>query len=92
MKLSDLDPNWLITTDGRYGMGITFDCPHCLKQKLGVWFANPIDGGSTAESRFDPSTRWHREGDSFKNITLHPSVDASNSGHWHGFIINGEIK
>ena len=28
----------------------------------------------------------------FENITLTPSVDASKSGHWHGFITNGEIK
>jgi hypothetical protein len=28
----------------------------------------------------------------FDHVTLSPSVDASKSGHWHGFIINGEIR
>lgn len=35
---------------------------------------------------------WHREGDSFENLTLTPSVDASAFGHWHGFITGGEIS
>jgi len=26
------------------------------------------------------------------NISVTPSIDASASGHWHGFITNGEIK
>jgi hypothetical protein len=30
-------------------------------------------------------------GDSFDNLSLHPSVDAS-PVHWHGWITNGEIS
>jgi hypothetical protein len=26
------------------------------------------------------------------NLTVTPSIDASASGHWHGFITNGEIR
>lgn len=26
------------------------------------------------------------------NVSVTPSIDASASGHWHGFITNGEIK
>jgi len=26
------------------------------------------------------------------NLTVKPSVDASSSGHWHGFITDGEIS
>jgi len=28
----------------------------------------------------------------FDSISLTPSVDSSKSGHWHGFVKNGEIK
>lgn len=31
---------------------------------------------------------WTITGD-FSNMTVSPSIDASNSGHWHGSIING---
>lgn len=34
---------------------------------------------------------WKWEGDSFENLTVTPSIDASASGNWHGFITNGEI-
>jgi hypothetical protein len=30
--------------------------------------------------------------DSFDHLTVAPSIDASSSGHWHGFITNGEIR
>lgn len=26
------------------------------------------------------------------DITVSPSIDASNSGHWHGFISQGDVK
>ena len=26
------------------------------------------------------------------DLTVTPSIDASASGHWHGFITNGEIR
>ncbi len=35
---------------------------------------------------------WTRTGDDFATMTCTPSIDASASGHWHGFITNGEIK
>lgn len=87
--------------EGRHGMGMTFACPHCVAlhpgvlerggpvQFLGVWFANPIDGLVPTDGA---THLWQRGGDSFENLTLTPSVDASSSGHWHGFITNGEIK
>lgn len=89
MKLVDLDPEWWTITDGRTGMGITFLCPHCNTQYLGVWFANPTDGGTPAPPDCFPIPRWNRVGDTFETLTLHPSINVEN--HWHGFIINGEI-
>jgi len=92
MRLTDLDPNWFTTTEGRHGMGITFLCPCCQTQHLGVWFANPIDGLPPATPECLPAPRWVRTGDTFETMTLSPSIDVSGVGHWHGHIINGEIK
>lgn len=33
---------------------------------------------------------WKRVGDDFAKMSITPSLDASTSGHWHGFITNGE--
>jgi hypothetical protein len=96
MRLTDLDPGWLSTADGRNGMGVTFDCPHCHAlgkyQKLGVWFANPVDGGTPAEPAVEPKPRWQRAGETFETLTLTPSIDASASGHWHGWITSGDVR
>jgi len=35
--------------------------------------------------------RWFRTGENYASMTLSPSIDASEAGHWHGFISNGEI-
>jgi len=91
MLLTELDPNWWTTIAGRTGMGLTFLCPHCKTQYLGVWFSNPLDGGAQATPDLNPAPRWLRTGDTFETLTLTPSIDASASGHWHGHIHNGEI-
>lgn len=44
MRLTELDPRWWGEGDRR--LGISFRCPHCLTQRLGVAFANPPDGGA----------------------------------------------
>lgn len=76
-------------------MGITFECPrhhHTPHEDfLGVWFANPIDGGPPAPPDGTNTARWQRAGDTFETLTLTPSVDCSQVGCWHGFIRNGEI-
>jgi hypothetical protein len=35
---------------------------------------------------------WTRTGRTFATLTLTPSVDASASGHWHGYITAGTIR
>ena len=35
---------------------------------------------------------WGHTGDTFETLTITPSIDASASGHWHGFISNGMIQ
>lgn len=35
---------------------------------------------------------WTFEGNDFSTLTVTPSIDASASGNWHGFITNGRIS
>lgn len=99
MKLADLNPRGVLDADiviggrsvhdaDRHGMGISFDCPCCRNTRLAVFFANPTDGKPPS----DDHLLWNRTGDNYETMTLSPSIDASASGHWHGFISNGEIR
>ncbi len=96
MKLRDLEPRYFGLEDGGPTVGLTFLCPHCLKERLGVSFHER--GKEAIQDSYihahSPQTNhiWLKTGISFDDITLEPSVDASSSGHWHGFILNGEIK
>ena len=96
MKLADLNPQWF-AEPGRQGQGLNFNCP-CPKcsaipngspqqlRVLSVWFANPLDGqGSYLNAG------WQRVGETFETLTITPSIDASKSGHWHGWIRDGEV-
>jgi hypothetical protein len=95
MKLTDLNPHWVCYGGRR--LGITFDCPHCRTQRLGVPFHH--SGQELVEDAailaVSPSAKIWTEtnpvDDTFENLTLSPSIDCSSSGHWHGFITNGEI-
>ena len=98
MKLTDLEPRYFVHEDGGHPIGITFDCPHCAETGQRLAIAIHMDG-----TNFDPDPLNLQQiptderiwtvsgGDSFDNLSLTPSVDASASGHWHGFITNGEI-
>ena len=84
MKLMDLNPRWATYANGL--RGISFDCPHCLTQRLGV----ALTTGPAGEDAYGTKL-WHYTGDTFENLTLTPSIDISSTGHWHGFITNGQI-
>lgn len=94
MKLTDLNPSWVIADVMKYfpterrGMGITFDCPVHRNHSLAVMFSNPLDGLPPAQDE----KLWSRTGDTFEELTITPSIDASKHGCWHGFITNGEVK
>jgi hypothetical protein len=113
MKLTELDPRWFdVPGVGTNKDGLTFLCPCAtcragVPVRLGVQFANPVQGGvgvemSNAEKlrhvhdlrTFDvpPGTLWQRTGDTFEVMTLEPSIDASKSGHWHGYLRNGNVE
>lgn len=101
MILSELNPHWTGYGDADNPIitGITFDCPHCKTQRLGVSFYPPIDPkGWIAKGVEIPKAEkcWNRTGDTFETISLSPSIDTNSRidvpGHWHGFIVNGEIR
>lgn len=93
MKLADLNPEWDDREwEGRSGVGLWFDCPTCpagVRIRLHIWFANPVDGG--APKAPDPQHGWVRSGTSLDALSITPSVDCSQCGHWHGFITNGQV-
>jgi len=100
LKLLDLSPKWWCF-DGGHRVGLTFLCPCCVgterETHLGIAFHH-----KGHEAIDDEYVRAHGHGgehiwelnseEDFHNLTLAPSIDASKSGHWHGFITNGEIR
>lgn len=108
MRLTDLRPKFVTlptwASSEPFYVGMTWECPHCQTQRLGALFDVPIDPNDVmGRFGFGPQfqqwltsmsmLKWHREGDTFETMTLSPSVDASGfEGHWHGHIINGEIR
>lgn len=116
MKLTELEPRWaqdvLMNHAGKgqsnfppagFVNAITFLCPHCLKQRLGVSFQppfGPLDWLTPGQPIAGSGKVWTREsGETFEALTLSPSVDTSANpagridfeGHWHGHIKNGEV-
>jgi hypothetical protein len=96
LKLSDLEPRWFGAEGTRFGL--TFLCPHCRATRLGVAFHHA--GKAAMEDLFilahhgadDTQHIWDLAGqEDFATLTLSPSIDASKSGHWHGFIRAGQI-
>lgn len=98
MKLINLNPKWYSVFSGDSRHGFTFDCPCCNgNRRLAI--AVHVDG-----TNFDPEpdnpqcfaageTVWSiTNGNDFSDISISPSIDASKYKHWHGFIINGEIR
>ena len=88
-------------------IGITIDCPGACcagktlseieagdkpsdqtKERLFIPFANPPGGAAPFQTT---GALWQRTGETFDDLTLTPSVDASAWGHWHGFICDGGI-
>lgn len=95
MRLIDLNPHWFVLEDGGPRVGLTFDCPHCRMTRLGVAFHHSarqaLDDAYILAKHGAPDAQhiWTMTGDDFPTLSLSPSVDASASGHWHGFITDG---
>ena len=103
-RLSELSPRWSVDADivvggevlrdnDRQGMGLSFVCPCCAHRpdavRLGVFFANPVDGKPPSDSA---ARLWTRvAGTSFEDLSISPSIDASERGHAHVVITNGWV-
>jgi len=70
---------------------------HCNTERLGIAFHH-----RGHEAIDDQYIRAHGHGsdrhiwdlnsdEDFDTLTLTPSIDASASGHWHGFVTNGQV-
>lgn len=104
MRLTELDPRWFTFAHPADGVdiriGLTFLCPHCRVQRLGVAFTPAIDpAGMIPKFGIQlEKMAWQRQGDTFDTLTITPSIDASHAatmgfeGHWHGYITSGEIQ
>lgn len=53
---------------------------------------DPIEGSYHDVVDCNPTMAWSRTGDDFESMSVTPSLDASASGHWHGFITGGAIS
>ena len=40
----------------------------------------------------NPQAKWQISGDNFENVSITPSIDASASGHWHGYVTGGRAQ
>jgi Family of unknown function (DUF6527) len=96
----------MVLRDGGDIVGVTFRCPHCPPGErgettfLGVMFRTLIDrdqldiderGWPDYMAKHPKQNFWNRAGDTFDTLTLTPSIDCSQAGHWHGYITNGAI-
>lgn len=92
IKLIELDPKWGTENGERFTL--IFECPiaGCPSRYIAVPFKTFIG--------YDPEKHhiWTKTGDTFENISLSPSVDATKNKKgeptgclFHGFITNGEV-
>lgn len=101
MKLTDLDPRWL-TPDvfifrSPTGHGDFLCCPRIKMTKAEqhkLFEAAQMEptGKSSVIVGWKEDCVWKYEGSNFNTMTVTPSIDASASGNWHGFITNGQIR
>ena len=80
-----------MASSARLGVRISHSAPHIIS----VGYDHDITHLPNSEQVWQitgdaPSFDGDTHG-GFDNISLTPSVDASKSGHWHGFIKNGNI-
>jgi hypothetical protein len=97
MKIDELQPRF-ITPEL-----LVFLCPHCKGILLAVKTITMKhkDQREIFEKEFgedwnhkvvwdEPDKNWTISG-TLPTISITPSIDASKSGHWHGFVTNGII-
>jgi hypothetical protein len=104
MKLTELDPKW-VSNDVFTFLCPHCRTTHLLCKRIAIGFKEQVKLVNNYLNRepeddhdwpidFVPmkaSACWKIDG-AFINMTVTPSIDASASGHWHGFITSGEIR
>jgi len=102
MRLIDLQPRWLSENV------FVFKCPHCVRggreqpywlscknvpmkisDQFELWHASGLEGVMVP---MNEATAWKFSGKDFETLSVTPSIDASPSGDWHGYITNGGIR
>ncbi len=53
---------------------------------------DPVEGAYTDVIDCRANCAWAKTSDDFNTMSITPSIDASASGHWHGFVTNGDIR
>ena len=107
MKLTELDPHWVGLAPGHAigltflcpccrecRIGVPFDVAiggEKLESIIGRDLTVNLHREQAALANKKNEKHWHREGETFDTLTLPPSIDASQHGHWHGFITNGQV-
>ena len=96
MRLIEINPRWIASAERKpRRIGLSFDCPHCRTQRLAVLFGPSyveyLPDGHTVARGWNSEHIWAMVGNDFDDISLSPSIDTGASGHWHGFISNGEV-
>ena len=104
MRLTDLDPFWLVKDCRRVGFSfISPTAPQWRQivtaEKLGTreqWAltnaARPESARQSQCGGFVWTILGGIESATFETMTVTPSVDGSPGGLWHGWITNGEIR
>lgn len=97
MKLTDLDPTWIVRLDRIVGVRFTCPMPN-HEHQVAVLFSNPPDAGPPHPScpscpGDNNGMRWNRGGDTFYDLSLSPSINCTkfDPSCWHGFVTAGEV-
>ena len=99
MRLADLEPAWLspdvFIFRSPAGYRDLLTCKRVAmsqkEQYALIYEKNPQYVGKIVVLTV-PEFAWKFEGNDFNILTVTPSLDASASGNWHGFITDGEIR
>jgi hypothetical protein len=105
MKLTDLDPQWILRGDRRIGFTFRSPTKQAWRQSCFIEGVSHGEQRRIFESMFaaphavqgcNPDCAWTVAGGidaaSFETMTVTPSLDGSAGGLWHGFITNGAIN
>ena len=106
MRLTDLDPFWIVRDGERVGFSFISPTDPNWRQIVTVkhisireqWALTNAERPGSAKQSQTGGYAWIINNGapiaeaSFKSLSVTPSVDGSKAGLWHGFITNGSIQ